>query len=196
METKNLKKIIIGLNNPGKEYDSTPHNVGKNFILWLLWKLIEDGKISDEIRWKNDKKLMAKTTEITLGNKDLVFVLPQTFMNNSGLTVSKIFSYYKADLKSLIVVHDEADMLMGKSKLGFNYSSAGHRGIESIISNLKTQAFWRYRIGVRPIDIIESKYRFKAGDFVVQKLSRENQRILESNFEKFYIDIVRWIMNT
>jgi PTH1 family peptidyl-tRNA hydrolase len=68
-------------------------------------------------------------------------MLPKTFMNNSGAAVSKAINYYKIDMKGLMVVHDEADMLIGKSKLGFSHSAAGHRGIDSVIQNLKTQSF-------------------------------------------------------
>lgn len=196
MDSKNNKKIIVGLNNPGKQYDQTPHNIGKIFVEWLIEKLISDQKIETGVKWKDDKKNMAKILETKVGHKDIIFVLPKTFMNNSGQTVAKILNYYKIDMKGLMVVHDEADMLIGKSKLGFSHSAAGHRGVDSIIQNLKTQSFWRFRIGIRPIDISESKYQFKAGDYVVKKMTKENQKILTRNFEKFYIDIMRWIINS
>jgi peptidyl-tRNA hydrolase len=61
---------------------------------------------------------------------------------------------------------------------------------------LKTQSFWRYRIGIRPIDISESKYQFKAGDYVVKNMTKENQKILLNSFEKYYLDIMRWIVNS
>lgn len=196
MDSKNNKKIIVGLNNPGKQYDQTPHNIGKIFVEWLIEKLISDQKIETGVKWKDDKKNMAKILETKVGHKDIIFVLPKTFMNNSGQTVAKILNYYKIDMKGLMVVHDEADMLIGKSKLGFSHSAAGHRGVDSIIQSLKTQSFWRFRIGIRPIDISESKYQFKAGDYVVKKMTKENQKILTRNFEKFYIDIMRWIINS
>lgn len=196
MITKNDKKMIIGLNNPGSKYDTTPHNVGKIFLDWLKEKLENDHKIDLGLKWRDDKKISAKILELKIGNKDVIFVIPKTFMNNSGISTTKAINYYKIDLKQLLIVHDEADMLMGKSKLGFSHSSAGHKGVESIIQHIKSQYFWRYRIGIRPVDITESKYKFKAGDFVLQKLSKDNQKILFDNFEKFYLDIIRWIVNT
>ncbi len=196
MQEKNDKKMIVALNNPGSKYDQTPHNVGKVFLEWLKEKLEKDNKIELGSKWKEDKKLSAKTLDLKIGNKDVIFVLPKTFMNNSGLSVIKTINYYKIDLKQLLVVHDEADMLIGKSKLGFSQSSAGHKGIESVIQHIKSQFFWRYRIGIRPVDITESKYKFKAGDFVLQKMSKENQKILLDSFEKFYLDIMRWVINT
>lgn len=196
METKNPKKIIVGLNNPGKQYDQTPHNIGKVFVEWLIDKLIADQKMESSSKWKDDKKNMAKILETRVGHKDIIFVLPKTFMNNSGQSVIKILNYYKIDAKGLMIVHDESDMLLGKSKLGFSHSAAGHKGVDSVIQNLKTQSFWRFRIGIRPIDISESKYQFKAGDYVVKKMTKENQKILMRNFEKFYIDIMRWIINS
>lgn len=196
METRNIKKLIVGLNNPGKLYDQTPHNIGKVFLEWLIEKLEEDQKIESGSKWKEDKKITAKILEVKIGHKDVIFMLPKTFMNNSGGAVSKAINYYKIDMKGLMVVHDEADMLIGKSKLGFSHSAAGHRGIDSVIQNLKTQSFWRFRIGIRPIDISESKYQFKAGDYVVKKMTKENQKILQNNFDKFYIDMMRWIVNS
>ena len=196
METKNNKKILVGLNNPGSKYDNTPHNIGKVFLEWLIEKLAEDGKIEAGLKWKEDKKISAKILEITVGHKDIVLILPKTFMNNSGLAVVKALNYYKIDMKGLMVVHDEADMLIGKAKLGFSHSAAGHNGVDSIIQNLKTQSFWRYRIGIRPIDIAESKYQFKAGDYVVKAMTKENQKILFNSFEKYYLDIMRWIVNS
>jgi PTH1 family peptidyl-tRNA hydrolase len=79
--------------------------------------------------------------EFTVGHKDVILILPKTFMNNSGLAVTKALSYYKIDMKGLMIVHDEADMLIGKAKLGFSHSAAGHNGVDSIIQNLKTQSF-------------------------------------------------------
>lgn len=196
MDTKNIKKIIVGLNNPGKQYDDTPHNIGKVFLEWLIEKLENDKKIESNLKWKDDKKILAKILEAKIGHKDVIFVLPKTFMNNSGNSVLKALNYYKIDMKGLMVVHDESDMLLGKSKLGFSHSAAGHRGVDSIIQNLKTQSFWRFRIGIRPVDITESKYQFKAGDYVVKKMTKENQKILKNNFEKFYIDMMRWIINS
>lgn len=196
MDNTNLKKIIVGLNNPGKAYEQTPHNIGRTFLEWLVEKLIEDQKIDKTCKWKNDKKILAKVLEAKIGHKDVIFVLPLTFMNESGNSVSKAISYYKIDMKGLMVVHDESDMLIGKSKLGFSHSAAGHRGVNSIIQNLKTQSFFRFRIGIRPTDILESKYKFKAGDYVVKKMTKENQKILLNSFEKFYIDMMRWIINS
>lgn len=196
MNQTSNKKMIVALNNPGVKYDSTPHNVGKVFLDWLCEKLQQDNKIDSSYKWKDDKKMNAKILELKIGNREVVFVLPKTFMNESGIAVAKVINYYKIDLKKLIVIHDEADMLIGKSKLGFSHSSAGHRGIESVIQYIKSQFFWRYRIGIRPVDIVETKYKFKAGDFVLQKMSKENQKVLFDNFEKFYLDIMRWIINT
>jgi len=193
---QNTKKIVVGLNNPEKKYDATPHNIGKVFLEWLIEKLENDQKIEKGLKWKNNKKVLAKTLEIKIGHKDIVFVLPSTFMNNSGNCVSKILNYYDIDTKGLMIVHDESDMLLGKAKLGFSHSAAGHRGVDSVIQSLNTQSFWRFRIGIRPADITQSKYQFKAGDYVVKKMSKENQKILEDNFEKFYLDMMRWIINS
>ncbi len=115
-------KLIVGLGNPGKEYENTRHNTGR-----ILVELIQ----------KN------------LENKKIKFITPDTFMNNSGPAVAKAMAGKKA-LKDLIVIYDDIDLPLGKMKISFNRSSGGHNGLGSIIKTLKSQEFLRIRIGITP----------------------------------------------
>ncbi len=115
-------KIVVGLGNPGKEYENTRHNTGR-----ILVHMIED-KI-DDVKIK--------------------FVTPDNFMNNSGKTVAPLIKN-KKDLKDLIVIYDDVDLPLGKMRISFNRSSGGHNGLGSIIKALKSEEFVRIRIGISP----------------------------------------------
>ena len=119
-------KLVVGLGNPGKEYENTRHNTGR-----IMVGIIEK-KLEDKIQ-KNKIK----------------FVMHDTFMNNSGKAVAPLIKT-KKDLENLVVVHDDIDLPLGKIKISFNRSSGGHNGLNSIIKALKSQEFLRIRIGISP----------------------------------------------
>ncbi|MEK7190203.1 MAG: aminoacyl-tRNA hydrolase [Patescibacteria group bacterium] len=115
-------KLVVGLGNPGKEYENTRHNTGR-IVVGLIEKKFEGKKIK--------------------------FLTPDNFMNNSGPAVAKAMAGKKA-LKNLIVIYDDIDLPLGKMKISFNRSSGGHNGLQSIIKALKSQEFLRIRIGISP----------------------------------------------
>ncbi|RJR28052.1 aminoacyl-tRNA hydrolase [candidate division WWE3 bacterium] len=134
-------KVIVGLGNPGEKYINTRHNFGF-IILESIAREIQQTFSSDE-KFKS---------EIARSDK-FILVKPTTFMNNSGEAVSRILNFYKIQPKDLYVIHDDVDLPFGKIKKQFGASSAGHRGVESIINELGTKEFWRVRIGVgKPVD--------------------------------------------
>ena len=115
-------KIVVGLGNPGKEYERTRHNAGR-ILVPMLEKKIEGIKIK--------------------------YITPDTFMNNSGKEV-KPFVKTNKDLENLIVIYDDIDLPLGNIKISFDKSSGGHNGLESIIKHLKSREFVRIRIGIAP----------------------------------------------
>lgn len=131
-------KIIIGLGNPGEEYANTRHNTGFLFIdqLSKQWETKE---------FINEKKLFSEISK----NK-IILAKPQTFMNKSGNAVSALSKFYKIKPENILIVQDDIDIPWGNFKFSFGRSSAGHKGIESIIKSLKTKNFWRLRIGIQP----------------------------------------------
>lgn len=138
---------IVGLGNPGQEYEGTRHNAGA-IALDAFWKKHQkDADLSD---WKEDMKLKAVVSKGKLGKTGLVLVKPQNFMNNSGQSVKPLITSVKK-AESLIVIHDDLDLPIGRAKMSFNKSSGGHRGVESIIKAVKTEAFIRIRIGITPV---------------------------------------------
>ncbi|MFA7252587.1 MAG: aminoacyl-tRNA hydrolase [Candidatus Paceibacterota bacterium] len=135
-----MQYIIIGLGNPGEEYVGTRHNVGRMVLEAFA-------KANDLADWKEDKKLKSLVTQGKVGKNKAMFLQPETFMNKSGEAVKSLVKSKKA-AETLIVIHDDLDIPLGKLKISFNKSSGGHRGVESIIKTVKTEAFTRIRIGI------------------------------------------------
>jgi PTH1 family peptidyl-tRNA hydrolase len=133
-------KLVVGLGNPGKEYENTRHNTGR-IMVGILEKKFEDQKIK--------------------------FLTPDTFMNNSGKAVAPLIKS-KKDLKDLIVIYDDIDLPLGKIKISFNRSSGGHNGLGSIIKHLKSEEFLRIRIGISP-ETPSGKLRKPKGEEAVLK---------------------------
>jgi len=139
--------LVIALGNPDPEYLQTRHNVGWQFSDWLAKKY----DATDE---KEDKKLVALVRSTKLDKTKVVLIKPLTFVNKSGLTAAKARLAHKAKPQNIVLVHDDMDIPFGHCKLTFDKSSGGHRGVDSVIKALKTQKFWRIRIGtgVRALD--------------------------------------------
>jgi len=131
---------IVGLGNPGEEYDNTRHNAGR-----MALEVAAKKAGSDE--WKMNKATKATIAKATIGKTPAVFVLPDTFMNKSGAAVLKYVKSAKA-AERMIVVYDDLDLPIGTIKLSFNRGSGGHKGVESIMRAVKTKKFTRVRIGV------------------------------------------------
>lgn len=138
-------KLIIGLGNPGKEYEKTRHNVGFMVVETL-------GKELGFSNWKLEKKLEAEVCRGFIASccEDVILVKPQTFMNKSGQSVKLLTTHYVLRPTDLLVLHDDLDLELGTLKLSHGSGSAGHNGVQSIIDALGTKDFWRLRIGIGP----------------------------------------------
>jgi len=145
---------IVGLGNPGEEYEMTRHNAGRMAVLEFVKK---EGIDTPEF----DKKLKALMAKGEIGGEKFQIILPETFMNKSGLslvpiiskiTKKKVYPVGKRSLsygaENLIVVHDDIDLPLGKVKISFGKNSGGHKGVESVIKAVKTINFARVRIGI------------------------------------------------
>jgi len=132
--------IIVGLGNPGEEYIETRHNMGRI----VLDSFVKTNKLKD---WQEDKKLKALKVEAKIRGSKVLLIKPETFMNKSGEAVKSLIKSKKA-AETLIVIHDDLDLPLGKIKISFNKSSGGHKGVESIMRAVKTEAFIRLRLGI------------------------------------------------
>ncbi len=133
-------KLIIGLGNPGEEYLETRHNIG--------FMAVEGIAKQSDANFSFEKKFNAEATKARFLEKPVVLAKAHTFVNKTGEAVKKLKTFYKVKPEDIIVVRDDLDIEFGESKLSFGKGSGGHRGIESVIANLKTEKFWQLKIGV------------------------------------------------
>lgn len=175
---------IVGLGNPGDDYENTRHNAGRNAVSFFQKKY----KFSD---WTTDKSRksssQSKSSKGKIGKKEVVLIRPEVFMNKSGLAIEGLVNPKKA-LESLVVVHDDLDIPIGKARISFNRGSGGHRGVESIIRLLKTKAFTRLRIGISratPKGVVKKVQGEKAVcDFILGKFRKDELIILQKTYKK------------
>jgi PTH1 family peptidyl-tRNA hydrolase len=159
-------RLIVGLGNPGPEYDLTRHNAG----FWLVDQLASSGLQRD----KNFNALVAKTK---IASEDVWLLQPQTFMNRSGQSVGALCRFYKLTPDQVLVVHDELDLDPGIAKLKKGGSSGGHNGLKDITAALGTQDYWRLRIGIghpRTLNLQQG-----VADFVLHRPRKEEQPLID-----------------
>ncbi|MEY8434903.1 aminoacyl-tRNA hydrolase [Streptococcus hyointestinalis] len=135
-----MVKMIVGLGNPGSKYDGTRHNVGFMAVDKIVKKL--------DVTFTEDKTFKAEVGSAFINGEKVYFVKPTTFMNNSGIAVKALLTYYNIDLSDMVVIYDDLDMVVGKLRLRQKGSAGGHNGIKSIIAHLNTQDFNRIKIGI------------------------------------------------
>ncbi len=166
---------IVGLGNPGEEYENTRHNVGRMFVEAFSKK----NELPD---FSFDKKLNALTASGKIGGQKVLAILPETFMNKSGDAVGKAVKSKKA-AEMLVVVHDELDLPLGRAKISFNKSSGGHRGVESIKKAVKTEEYVRIRVGISPSTAGGKLKKPVGGEdvmkFILGKFSKKDEEILK-----------------
>lgn len=159
-------KLIVGLGNPGKEYENTRHNIGFMAIDYYLNQ--------KDIIWQSKFKSLYIT--LNIAGEKVYFLKPQTYMNLSGEAVQEIMHYFKIPLEDLLIIHDDLDLPLGKHRLKINSSAGGHNGIKSIINCLGTNSFARLKIGISNPQNIATK------DYVLSRFSEEELKILNTNF--------------
>lgn len=158
--------IVVGLGNPGKEYDKTRHNIGFMCVDAFREK-------NDMPDWINKKDLKALVSVSTVGDTRVILCKPQTYMNNSGEAVQAIAQFYKVGVENIVVVHDELDVEFGQIRIRSGGSSAGHNGIKSIAQNIH-EGFGRVRVGIGP----KEPDQIDSADFVLQKFSADQEKEL------------------
>lgn len=154
-------KLIVGLGNPGKEYATTRHNLGFMVLDALADKL--------SVEFKSSSKWSAEIAQKSGGNK-AILAKPTTFMNNSGLAVSKIAQFYQISPADIWVVSDDLDLPFGKIRARQGGTSGGHNGLNSIIDQLGTDDFGRLRVGIGQADSPNTQP--EAAKFVLQSFAK------------------------
>jgi PTH1 family peptidyl-tRNA hydrolase len=169
-------KLIIGLGNPGKEYENTRHNVG--FMVLNYFPGNND--------WH--EKFNALYHDEIINNEKVVFIKPLTFMNLSGDAVIKYINYYNINTDDILVIQDDIDLSVGKYRLKYKSSCGGHNGMRSIINNLGTESIPRLKVGISRENKIDTK------DYVLGKFNKSELEILTSNFPIYKEIIEEFIM--
>lgn len=155
-------KLIVGLGNPGKQYEKTRHNIGFMAL---------DNYLNNE---KFKVKENFETYEKIINNEKVLFLKPLTYMNDSGIAVKKVMDYYKVSLNDLLIIYDDMDFEVGNFKLKQSGSSAGHNGLKSIIAHIGTENFKRLRIGISKPKAQEDTINFVLGRFSNEDMNTIN----------------------
>lgn len=156
-----MKRLIVGLGNPGKKYANSKHNVG--FIAIDKFAKIK------KLKFKNSIKFNAEITEYN----DSILIKPKTYMNNSGFAVFKVAEYYKINIEDILVIYDDVALPLAKLRLRYKGGAGGHNGIKSILSNLGSENFNRLRVGIDKADNKEMK------DYVLSDFSKSEITTLD-----------------
>ena len=137
--------IIFGLGNPGKEYEKTKHNIG--------FLIVDEIAKKFDFKFKKNANLFSEAAEGKINQNKIILIKPTAFMNQTGQAVTAGLKYYRANAKEMLVIHDDADLPLGEIRFKESGSSAGHRGVQSIIDSLSAHEFKRLRFGIgRPIN--------------------------------------------
>ena len=162
-------KVIVGLGNPGIEYQFTPHNIG--FL--AIDRIAEQCGVTVDNRHSK-----ALTARARIGSEEVWLVKPETYMNLSGMSVRELVEKSGVDpQKDLIVIYDELDLPLGMIRIRERGSSAGHNGMQSIINALQTEEITRIRLGVAPDDPAKGGARYILGQFRKSQLARVDEAL-------------------
>ena len=159
-------KLIVGLGNPGREYEGTRHNAG-------FWWVDEFARVH-QMTFKSESKFHGHAARSVVHGREVYLLKPQTFMNVSGRAVAALAQFYKIDAAQMLVVHDELDLPPGSAKLKLGGGHGGHNGLKDIIAHLATRDFWRLRIGIgHPGD------RAEVANYVLNAPRKEEHALIE-----------------
>ena len=150
--------LIVGLGNPGEKYVKSRHNVG--FI--VLRNIVGDD-------WTSEKREKSLISHSTVLEQEVCYVLPQTFMNNSGLAVKVLQNKFGISAENIVVIHDDIDLPFGTWKIHYARGAGGHNGVQSVIDQIGTNEFVRVKVGIAPTDTEGKAIKPKPGIFQSQK---------------------------
>ena len=168
-------RLIVGLGNPGPEYEQTRHNAG----FWLLDNLANS---LPGTRLQRDSRYNAMLAKTSIAGKEVWLLEPLTFMNRSGQSVGALARFFKIAADEVLVVHDELDLMPGIARLKKGGSAGGHNGLKDITAALGTQDYWRLRLGIGHPRTLSLQQQ--VADFVLHRPRREDQELIEQAIEK------------
>mgnify|MGYP001341620153 FL=1 len=173
--------VIAGLGNPGSKYRNTRHNIGFSLVDQLAAKY--------DAAWKHEARFEAEVAEIQHGERKLMLLKPQTFMNASGRSIGTVLRYRKLSAESLLVIYDDLTLDLGRIKLSVNGSAGGHNAIADMITQVGT-GFARYRVGIGA----KPHKEMDLADYVLSKFSKDELSILADR-SSIFLDQIHLILN-
>ena len=165
------KLAVIGLGNPGAEYQKSRHNMG----FWLVDALAEQ----ESLTFKENKQFHAQVSHMQRKERNFLLIKPTSYMNESGKFLSPLLSYFDCVPSDSIVVHDEIAFPLGQLKISQNKGAGGHNGVKSVISSIGS-SFVRFRVGIG----MKAQPEVKLADFVLSKLSKQEWALLQTSKDR------------
>ena len=163
-------KLVVGLGNPGKEYEKTRHNIGFDFLDYYA-------KCND-LKFVLNKKFNAYNCDFNFNNEKIILIKPLSFMNLSGIVVMKYIKFYNLSGDDILVIQDDLDMALGKIRISYNSSSGGHNGIKNIIESIGTKEFYRLKVG------ISNNKEMNTKDYVLGKFNCNDIDVINEVYKK------------
>ena len=173
--------VIAGLGNPGSKYRNTRHNIG--------FSLVDQLAVKYDAAWKHEARFEAEVAVIQHGERKLMLLKPQTFMNASGRSIGTVLRYRKLSAESLLVIYDDLTLDLGRIKLSVNGSAGGHNAIADMITQVGT-GFARYRVGIGA----KPHKEMDLADYVISKFSKDELSILADR-SSIFLDQIHLILN-
>ena len=174
-------KLIVGLGNPEPDYRGTRHNLGR-------WCVEQVAAYLDLAPFQSNDKLGCTITRLDDADHHWFFAYPNSFMNESGVAVVKLVHFYRLELTDLLIIHDDVDVPFGAVRLVNDRGAAGHKGVASVIEQLKTQAFHRLRVGLGS----NRDAKLPSEAYVLQKFTAEEQAALTKVVPQVVEAILKW----
>jgi peptidyl-tRNA hydrolase, PTH1 family len=167
-------KLIVGLGNPGKEYESTRHNAGFWFVDEMAKRLGGDVK--------RDAKFFGAVGKIHISGSPVWLLKPSTFMNRSGQAVAALANFYQILPEEILVAHDELDLFPGQTKMKRAGGHAGHNGLRDIQAKMGSPDFWRLRLGIGHPRTLELQQQ--VADFVLHQPSKDHRKLIDADIDR------------
>lgn len=164
-------RLIVGLGNPGREYEATRHNAG-------YWWVDELARLQN-LSFRNEPKFHGLLARGQLHDHEMLLLKPQTFMNVSGRSVGALAQFYRIAPAEILVAHDELDLPPGVARLKLGGGHGGHNGLKDIIAHLGTKDFWRLRLGIGHPGV-----RSEVSNFVLHDPRREERELIDAAMQR------------
>src|SRR6185436_11849179 len=171
--------LIVGLGNPGREYERTRHNAG--------FRWVDEIAARKKAAWKKESKFSGWVTKVEEGGRNFWLLKPATYMNESGRSVAALLRFFRIEPPTMLIVHDELDLPPGTVKLKRGGGTGGHNGLEDLVEVLGTKDFWRLRIGIG-----HPGHKDLVPDYVLKKARRDEQALIDPAFDRS-LGLLPWL---